>query len=271
MPDDLRSMLSYTGDTAPVRAYLSRPAGDEPRPAIIVIHEIYGLTPHIQDVADRFAAQGYVALAPHLFSRPGLDEVLTPAAIDAYFRFRATIPPERQADPAFAQQELAKLPPEQRRPLEQAAPLLFGGMPRESFTRDLVRAVEYAKSLPFVIPEKVGSIGFCFGGGMSLNLACHANLAACVIFYGENPNPIDLVANIPCPVLGLYGADDMRINRHLDELVRAMAEFKKDFEMRIYPGAAHAFFNDTRPQVYRQHAAREAWERVLSFYTRVLG
>ena len=118
MPEEQRSMLSYTGDTAPVRAYLSRPAGDEPRPAIIVIHEIYGLTPHIQDVADRFAAQGYVALAPHLFSRPGLDEVLTPAAVDAYFRFRATIPPERQADLAFAQQELAKLPPDQRRPLD---------------------------------------------------------------------------------------------------------------------------------------------------------
>lgn len=271
MPEELRSMVSYTGDTAPVSAYLSRPAGEGPRPAVIVIHEIYGLVPHIQNVADRFAAQGYVALAPNLYSRPGLAEVLTPAAVDAYFRFRSSIPPEKLADMAFVQQEIARLPSDQRRPLEQAAPLLFGGMPRESFTRDLERAVDYLKAQPFVIPDKVASVGFCFGGGMSFSLACHAPLAASVVFYGENPNPIDLVENIPCPVLGLYGADDLRINAHLNDLVGAMTRYKKDFEMRIYPGAAHAFFNDTRPQVYRQHAASEAWERVLRFYKRILG
>ncbi len=271
MPEELRSMVTYTGDTAPVSAYLSRPAGEGPRPAVIVIHEIYGLVPHTQDVADRFAAQGYVALAPNLFSRPGLAEVLTPSAIDAYFRLRAAIPPEKQSDMAFIRQEIARLPPDQRSTLEPAASLLFGGLPRDSFTRDLALAVDYLKAQPFVLPEKVASVGFCFGGGMSLNLACHAPLAACIVFYGENPNPIDLVENIPCPVLGLYGADDLRINAHLNDLVGAMTRYKKDFEMRIYPGAAHAFFNDARPQVYRQPAASEAWERVLRFYKRVLG
>ncbi len=271
MAEELRSMLTYTGDTGPLQAYLSRPPEAGPRPAIVVIHEIYGLTPHIQDVADRLAAEGYVALAPDLFSRPEIARVINPGVIDIYFRIRAAVPPERQADSAaFIQEEISRLPPDQRQAVEKAAPLLLGGWPRESFARDLVRAVEYLAALPFVIPEKIASVGFCFGGSRSFDLACQAPLAACVVFYGDNPSPIDLVANIPCPVLGLYGAEDKRINSHLDETARAMALYKKDFEMRIYPGAGHAFFNDTRPQVYREHAAREAWERVLRFYQRTL-
>lgn len=90
-----------------------------------------------------------------------------------------------------------------------------------------------------------------------------------VIFYGENPNPIELVENIASPVLGNYGAEDMRINAQLDELVKAMVMYKKDFEMRIYPNAAHALFNDATP-LYNEAAARDAWERVLRFYTRAL-
>jgi carboxymethylenebutenolidase len=105
---------------------------------------------------------------------------------------------------------------------------------------------------------------------MSINLACHAPLAACVVFYGENPAPIEQVENISCPVLGNYGAEDARINIRLDELVKAMARYKKDFEMKIYPGAAHAFFNDTRPATYQAAAAHEAWDRVLRFYSRTL-
>ncbi len=271
MVEELRSTLTYTGDVGPLQAYLSRPSAASPRPAVIVIHEIYGLTPHIQDVADRFATQGYVALAPNLFTRQGMAELLTPAVIDTFFRIRASVPPERQADSAaFIQQEISRLPTEQRQAVEKAAPLLSGGWPREGFARDLAGAVDYLKTLPFVIPEKIASIGFCFGGSRSFDLACYAPLAACVVLYGENPNPIDQVAKIPCPVLGLYGAEDLRINSHLDETVRAMAQYKKDFEMRIYPGAGHAFFNDTRPQVYREHAARDAWERVLRFYQRTL-
>ncbi len=270
MAKELRSMLTYMGDTALLQAYLSRPSEAGPHPAVIVIHEIYGLDPHIQNVADRLAAQGYVALAPSLFSRPGLAGVITPEVVNTFFRIRASLPPGQQLDQATLEQEISKLQPEQGQALRQAAPLLSGGWPRESFTRDLARAVDYLKSLPYVIPEKIASVGFCFGGSRSFDLACHAPLAACVVFYGDNPSPIDQVANIPCPVLGLYGAEDLRINSHLNEMVQKMAEYKKDFEMRIYPGAGHAFFNDTRPQVYREHAAREAWERVLRFYQRTL-
>ncbi len=123
----------------------------------------------------------------------------------------------------------------------------------------------------FVVPDRIGSVGFCFGGGMSARVACEGGIRGCVIFYGENPTPIDRVRGIDGAVLGLYGGDDVKINEHLDELVRAMVRFKKDFEMRIYPGAAHAFFNDTRGTTYREAAAKDAWERVVRFYRRTLG
>lgn len=270
MPDLLRATLSFPGDTGPVRAYLSRPPQVGPLPAVIVIHEIFGLNSHIQAVADRFASQGYVALAPDLYSRPALAPVLTPANIEEAMNFRASLTPAQQADPAAARQALELLPAERQAVLQKTMACLFGGMPRPSLVRDLVGAVDYLNAQPFVRSGSVGSVGFCFGGGMSIALACQAPLAACVVFYGENPDPIELVEHIPCPILGLYGADDLRINRSLDRLVHAMVEYRKDFEMRIYPGAAHAFFNDTRPQVYRPAPAAEAWERVLRFYNRTL-
>ncbi len=269
MEDDLHTMLAYEGDAGAVQAYLARPNVPGPRPAVIVIHEIYGLDDHIRSVADRFAAAGYVALAPHLYSRPGLAEDLSAANVEEAMRFTLSLPPDKRADADFVRQKLAELAPEKRELVKKVRPLLFGGLPLASFTQDLVRALDYLNAQSFVTPGKVASLGFCFGGGMSFNFACHAQLAASVVFYGNNPDPISKVQDIAGPVLGLYGADDMRINEHLDELVRAMVAYKKDFEMRIYPGAAHAFFNDTRPP-YREAAARDAWERVLSFFKRTL-
>lgn len=264
MPDLLRTQLTFPGDTGPVQAYLSRPQVDGPVPAVIVIHEIFGLVPHTMDVADRFAAQGYAALAPNLFSRPGLAEILTPEAIEEAMGLRSQLP-------SMTAQSTDVQAAEHAESLRRVSALLFGGgLPRESLLLDLARAVDYLAAQPYVQPGKIASLGFCFGGGMSIALACQAPLAACVDFYGANPSPIELVEHIPCPVLGLYGAEDQRINSSLDSLVKAMTEYKKDFEMRIYPGAAHAFFNDTRPQVYRPGPAAEAWERVLRFFERTL-
>jgi carboxymethylenebutenolidase len=256
MEDNLHTLLTYDGEAGKVQAYLARPEGAGPHPAIIVIHEIFGLNDQIKGVADRFAAAGYVALAPHLYSRPDLTELLTLANVEQTM---------------FAPQDLTALPAEKREMIQKVRAILFGGeLPRVSLIQDLVRAADYLKAQPFVTPGKIASLGFCFGGGMSIDFACHAKLAASVVFYGTNPDPISKVEHIAGPVLGLYGADDMRINAHLDELVRAMATYKKDFEMRIYPGAAHAFFNETHPMVYREGPATDAWERVLSFFRRTL-
>jgi carboxymethylenebutenolidase len=269
MAAGFQQMIEYDGEAGRVPAWLSRPKTDEPRPTLIVVHALYGVDNHIKDVANRFAREGYVALAPHLFARPALAELLTPENIGLVMPFVGTLDRDRLSDQAYVEQEMAGLPPEKEDVVRRVMPVLFGGLPKESLTQDLVRGLQYLSEQSFVQAGKMGSVGFCFGGGMSINLACTTPLAACVVFYGENPSPTERVANIAGPVLGLYGADDRRINSRLHELVQAMADYRQDFEMRIYPGAAHAFFDDTRPS-YREAAATEAWERVLRFYRRTL-
>ncbi|MDR3577045.1 MAG: dienelactone hydrolase family protein [Anaerolineaceae bacterium] len=270
MANTSAEMITYTGEQSPIQAYLVKPAANEPRPAVIVIHEIYGLSDFVKQTAVRFADLGYVALAPDLFSRSDLAGVLTPQNIESVMQFNASLPREKMGDRSYAQQEIAKLPPDKRDVIQRVFPLLMGGLLKDKLTQDLVKAVEFMKSQSYVRPDKIGSVGFCFGGGLSINLACHTSLAASVVFYGENPAPIELVEKIQGPVLGIYGADDVRINSQLDTLVKSMVQYKRDFEMKIYPGAAHAFMNFTRPQVYREAASKEAWDRLVRFYERTL-
>ena len=272
---DLNSeMITIPGGDGNIPAYLSRPADDEPHLAVIVIHEIFGLVLHTKQVADRIAQQGYLVLAPHLYSRPEVIDVMTPDNIRAAMQFSMGLGAEKIGDMAVVQQELARLPQETQEVIQKVLPVMYGRGAQEMknyYTGDLLKAVDFLNEQSYVKPGKIASLGFCFGGGMSINLACHAALAGCVVFYGQNPSPIDLVKNIPCPVLGLYGAEDMRINQDLDKLVKAIADYKKDFEMRIYPAAGHAFFNDSNKNTYREGPAQEAWQRVLRFFQRTLG
>jgi carboxymethylenebutenolidase len=263
---------TFEGSTGKVEAYVSRPKGLSSKlPGVVVIHEIFGLNDHFRDVANRFAAQGYVAIAPNLFSRQDLKSVLTEENIGGAMAFMKTIPTGKMRDRAVVQEGLGKIPDESRRNnIGRTMGLLFGGLPRESLVEDLSRAVDYLNEQDYVSRGKIGCVGFCFGGTMSFALGCKGKTAGTVIFYGENPEPIEQVQNIASPILGIYGGDDERINMNLDKLVKAMTTYKKDFEMRIYPGAPHAFFNDTSPQTYRPDSAREAWDRVLRFYRRTL-
>lgn len=206
---------------------------------------------------------------PLTFSRHDLADTLTSENIRAVFQFQMTLVRDKMGDVGYVREAMDQLPEPQRSIVKKVFPV-FTNIPTATLTNDLVKAVDFLNAQPFVKAGKIASVGFCFGGGMSFSLACHAQLAACVVFYGANPNPIDLVQSIPCPVVGFYGAEDMRINRDLDKLVKAMVDYKKDFEMKIYPGAAHAFFNDTRQEVYRAGPAHDAWERVLRFYQRTL-
>lgn len=264
-------MTTFKGARGPVKAYLCRPDTKEERPAIVVIHEVWGLVDHTKDVADRFAREGYVALAPDLYSSdPELASLITPQNIGTAMGFMQTLPPEKRADMAFVQQELGKQPAPTREVAQRVMAKLYGGMPKEALVQEAVKAVEYLDSQDYVTKGRVGTMGFCFGGGMSLNVACHTKTAACVVFYGENPSPIELVDKIRCPVLGLYGGDDMRINSSLDKLVAAMVQYRKDFQMKVYPGAPHAFFNDTNKATYREEAARDAWEMTLRFFRQTL-
>jgi len=267
----ISEMTTYSGTHRPVEAYLARPETNEARPAIIVIHEIFGLVNHTKDVANRFAREGYAVLAPHLYSSdPELAALLTPKNVGIAMGFMQTLPIEKRGDNVFVEQELSKQPAEVREVAPKVMGKLFGGgVPREALAMEAVKAVDFLNSQSYVKHGSIGTVGFCFGGGVSINIACRAKTAACVVFYGANPSPIELVEKIQCPVLGLYGGEDMRINADLDKLVAAMARYKKDFQMKLYPGAPHAFFNDTS-KTYRKEAAMDAWELVLRFYARSL-
>src|SRR6266446_10393049 len=143
MAEGFRAMMAYDGEASTIQAYLARPALEEPRPAVIVIHEIVGLTDHIKDVANRFAEQGYVAFAPNLFSRPGLAEVLTPSNVGEMMQFMTTVGWDKISDSAYVQQALSQLPQEKRETVQRVLPVMFGGIPKDRLTQDLVRAVAY--------------------------------------------------------------------------------------------------------------------------------
>jgi carboxymethylenebutenolidase len=137
--------------------------------------------------------------------------------------------------------------------------------------KDINAGFEYMKSLPNVKSNRIGSVGYCMGGGLSLKFACeNKELAAAVVFYGRNPSPIDLVKNIKCPLMGNYAGEDKGITEADVNLLRdILKKYGKTYDIKIYPGAPHGFFNDTR-ESYRPEAAKDAWQRVLNFYSKYL-
>jgi carboxymethylenebutenolidase len=254
--------VTFPSGDGQLRGYFARPSGEARAPAVIVIHEIWGLAPHIEDVARRFAREGYAALAPDLYSRGGLPVEMSEIA--AAMSFMQTLRPEARADPAAVQSRLSELPEADRASIARTMQWLQKRDLSQSVI-DLQAALRWLSQQPTVNARRIGSLGFCMGGGLSARLAASgAPLAACVIFYGESP-AVDQVANIRCPVLGLYGAEDRRITDGVPSFGEAMRAAGKAFEYHVYPGAPHAFFNDTRA-TYRPEAARDAWDRVLRFF-----
>jgi carboxymethylenebutenolidase len=216
--------VSLKGRRQLFSAYLAKPSGAGPAPAVVVIIEWWGLNDQIQTVADRLASEGYVALVPDLYHG------------------HVTSDPEKAHE-------------------------LMRGLDAGEALDDLASGIEYLRSLPEVGKSKIGSIGFCMGGGLSLQLALHRkDLAGAVMFYGEPVTDKTALKGIACPVLGLFGEEDQGISK---EKVQAMAsglnEVGKGCEVKIYSGAGHAFFNETRPS-YKPEAATDAWKRTLAFF-----
>lgn len=215
-------------DGASIGAYLTRPKGDEKRPAVIVIHDAGALDDHNRDIGRRLAKAGYVALVADLLSRQGGT---------ASF-------PDRDA----VAQGISKTD-------------------QESIIKDPTAAVNYLKGQRFVLSNKVGVVGFCWGGGNSLLIATrNKDFAAVVVYYGRNPKNLDDVQNINAPVLAHYGELDKPITSEMPKLEEAMKKYGKSFEYKVYAGAPHAFNGDNRPDRYRPEAAKEAWNRTLQFF-----
>jgi carboxymethylenebutenolidase len=209
--------------------YLAQPADGQTHPGVVVIQEWWGLVPHIKDVAERFAREGFVALAPDLYHGQAADE------------------------------------PDEARKLAMA---LDAGRA----VQEIAAAARYLKKLDQVVPQKVGVVGWCMGGGLSLSTAAHHSdlIGAAVVFYGRPLTASD-TARLNVPVLGLYAEHDHGIPV---EAVRAFeAEMEKQqvlHEVHVYPGASHAFFNDSRPHIYQAAAAQDAWQKTLAWFKKYL-
>lgn len=138
--------------------------------------------------------------------------------------------------------------------------------------KDLKGAVDYLVSLPEVTSEKIGVVGFCMGGQLALFAACENEaIGACVDFYGIHPKVEPQLEKLQCPFLGLFGAtDDFVPPKAAHALEEKFHKLGKKCEIQIYPETGHAFFNDERPEAYHEASAKNAWMRVLQFFTELL-
>jgi carboxymethylenebutenolidase len=230
-------------------AYRADPPSDRaggPRGAVIVIQEIWGLVDHVKDVADRVAAQGYVAVAPDLLGHVGL----TPEIGQRLFQlmFQGT-----EADRLAAQPEMRAATTPSRQP-EFAA-----------WAVPALEAVVDALVDEPGVEGRVAVMGYCFGGTYTYALAAaEPRLRAAVPFYGSFPEHAD-PATITCPVLAFYGEEDHALTDGLPDLEARMEAAGVDFTARVYHGVGHAFFNDTATSRYNAEVAADAWQRALAF------
>ena len=223
----------YQSGNVGMKAFVAAPQTKDKRPAILIVQEWWGLTEYIKDIARRYAAEGYVAIAPDLYSRLG------------------------HALPTDAGE----------------AGKLMNALKQEDGLTDLNATVAYLKSVPEVDATRIGVTGFCMGGSYALMLPCvSSEIKAAVPFYGQVPNPDTPIQKLACPVLYLYGEDDGWITKvDVQRLVAALKKYNKTGEIKTYPGAPHAFFRDTDPTVYRPEAAQDAWARTKAFFKQHLG
>jgi carboxymethylenebutenolidase len=242
-------------------------------PGVVVIQEIGGLNEHMEDVTRRIAAAGYVALAPDLYAVKGeRPAALGRERVAAAMAAMRTFPPGAFGDPAARDAGLAQLPEAERRPVGETLGQLFVGfrdrMPAMlSALRDAVRYLRHER--PETREQKVGCVGFCMGGGLSALLACEEpELSAAVVYYGGAP-AAEKLGGIAGPVLAFYGEKGARVNAGIPAFEEGMRNLGKSYEHHIYPGAAHAFFNDDGGS-YDVRAARDSFARMLTFFSKNL-
>lgn len=261
------------GSNGKVRAYISsiEPV-NEPRPTVLVIQEIWGVDAHIQNVVERFAAAGYVAIAPDLFADQGIrSEELSEERIVEAKSFLHSIPHTSWFNPSERENAILQQPQEKQATLRTTLNTLFGKLDpskSENFIRILKDSADYARNThPKTKGMPVTSVGFCLGGALSAVLAAqNPNHAGSIVFYGRPPR--QNIANIDCPVLGFYGGEDQNITNLIPDFEEEMKKHEKSFEAIVYPYAQHAFYNDTNP-TYHPKYARDAFARTLTFLNSV--
>jgi len=191
-------------DGRPVETFVVYPESKDKRPAVIVIHEIFGMTDWVEDLADQLAAAGYIAVAPDLLSGMGPNGGRSSSL-----------------EQAKAMEAVSRLDPNQ-------------------VTADLAAAADYAKKLP-ASTGKLFVVGFCWGGGQSFRFATNRpDLSAAFVFYGGPPDK-DAMARIVAPVYGFYAGNDARVDATIPDATANMKAAGKVYEPVTYEGAGHGF------------------------------
>ena len=218
------------GGTDSLRAWVAYPERRDRAPVVMVVHEIFGLSPWVRGVADQLAADGFIAVAPDLLTGKRPAGWLESQPQDSTVALIRTL-----------------------RPADVAAHLDAVGT--------------WSRALP-AASGSLGIVGYCWGGSTVWNYASHAGdrLQAGVVYYGGSPNA-DAFATVRAPILGLYGGDDARVNATIPRADSAMKALGRSFTYQVYPGAGHGFLRQQSGREGANLAAtRDAWPRTVAFF-----
>lgn len=227
---------------SPMPAYLARPDGDTPRPAVIVLQEIFGVNTEVRRITDLVAGAGYVGLAINYYHRthPHLNEPYTQEGLERGFVAAQATTPDGLRD-------------------------------------DVRAAAAWLGDQPFVAPGRIATWGFCFGGTVAFVTSTLEEISAAVCFYGGSiAQSLDEAPKVHAPLLLVYGADDAYIPAEDIEKTRAaLTAAGKTFEIEVYGGQDHAFFRDGGRLAHGANAdtpraVSDAWARVQEFLERNL-
>src|SRR3984957_21309492 len=234
--------VTFASDGFDMQGYLARPKAPGSYPGVLILHEAFGLVEHERDVARRFANQGFIALAPNIYSRVG---------------------------------ELKNASD-----MTEVRAKMFG-LSDAQLVADFEAAAAYLRGQPGA-NGKVGSVGFCVGGRWTLLFASSSlKVDAAIDCWGgfitratpdstatpERPTPvIDLVVQLHCPLYVVCGEEDQNPSAvDVEELRKRLDQAGKTFHIDTFKNAGHAFFADYRPS-YREKAAFELWPKMVDFF-----
>jgi carboxymethylenebutenolidase len=234
--------VELTVDGQKMPTFVAYPEAAGPRPAVLVFQEIFGVNAHIRDVTERVAREGYVAIAPdyhHRAWKPGSELEYTDEGM--------------------------------KKGMELIPKLTAAGV-----LADVDACIAYLGTKKEANVQKLGAMGFCIGGHVAYLTAASRPIAATASFYGGGiatfgpgggKKTIELTGNIKGKILCLFGKQDPMISQdQVAAIKKALEENKVRHEVVVYDDASHAFFRDVDPRMHREHAAKDAWERVKRLF-----
>ncbi|GAC1451488.1 MAG: dienelactone hydrolase family protein [Vulcanimicrobiaceae bacterium] len=235
--------LTIPVDGSAMPSYLARPDGDAPRPAVIVLQEIFGVNAEVRRIADLFASAGYAALAINYYHRthPDLNEPYTDQGLQNGFA-------------------------------------AAGKTSRAGMRADVAAAIAYLQAQSFVDARKILTCGFCFGGSVAFVTATLSGLAGAISFYGGSiaggfpngePEGLADAADVKVPLSLFFGGKDEYITHEaIARIEEALTGAGKEHEIAVYPNVGHAFFRESSAGM-TQHEVADAWSKVQAFIAKV--